>query len=159
MSDAKVQKEHDSHIESQILTNADVPLNVNGRDLRAKAPTDRDFTELNVWVKAQYLKTVKEAIDLLPPADQSGFRSDAMKTVIQVNWGNELGLPFINTPQGITKIAWMMLRANHSELTEEWILNSMKQAHNVKAVSEVFEHFNEFVGAVESSNTGGSGKN
>tara|TARA_B100000749_G_scaffold269534_1_gene248430 strand:+ start:8324 stop:8806 length:483 start_codon:yes stop_codon:yes gene_type:complete len=155
MSDIKVQKQSDQHVESQILTNADFPINLEGDEYLAKAPTDRDYVELDVWVKAQYLRMVKGAVDLLEPSERSEFMKEAMSTVAHVRWANDLGLSFINSPIGLAKIAFLMLRKNHPRLDEGWLGDAMKKAGNLTEVAKSFSHFNELAESIQESNEGG----
>lgn len=137
-----------------ILTNAKVPIFLDGKEYLAQCPKDRDFTELNEWIRSRYIKLARMSGIGLSRVDRDELLSVAIRTAMRVRWSDDDGLSVINTPEGIAKICYMMISA---AVPYENLCEMMNDPDNVNETIRLFDHFNAM--AVEAANTTeGNGK-
>lgn len=147
---AKLAREKDEEFkkdqeqrEAVILTNACVPMFLNGRELKARCPEDKDYTELNEWVKSRFIVLAREACKSLPPIDRREMLDIAIRAVMGVTWISEDGQRIVNSTDGIAYIAYVMLRDQNPDITYEWLQEACSREYNIEEVGRVFNYFNE----------------
>lgn len=137
--------------ESVILTNASIPIFLNGEEYKARCPEDKDYTELNEWLKGKFIKVAREACKDLPPIDRREMLEIAIKAAMGVTWVSDEGHSLVNSVDGIAYIAFIMLRSQNPTVTYEWLQEACSRDYNVEEVGRVFNYFNEQLEKLQSN--------
>lgn len=147
--------------EALILTNAPVPFYLNGRELKARCLSDRDYTALDEWVKSRFIRVARESCTGLDPDERREMLEIAIKSVAGMSWTYGEGAQIIYSKEGIAFIAYMMIKEDHPEISYEWLVEACSKDYNIEEVGRVFNHFNQQLDSLKSNGQAkkDSGKN
>lgn len=140
--------------EAVILTNASVPMWINGTELKARCPEDRSYVELDEWVKSKFILLARQACKNLPPIDRREMLDIAIKAVMGITWISEDGHKIVNSSDGIAFIAYILIRDQNPEITYEWLQEACTKEYNVEEVGRVFTYFNDQLEKIGSNGSG-----
>lgn len=127
--------------EDLILTNASVPIFLCGKEFKAKCPSDRDYTELNEWIRAQFIKIVRKACEDLTFSERRETIGIAVREVASMTWDSGEGAALVNSAEGVAYMAYLMLKDNHPKITHAELTEACKARHNQEEVGRVFDYF------------------
>jgi hypothetical protein len=106
--------------------------------------SDRDVTELDEWVRTQYIRTARQS--LTPDMDEADRKETigiALEAAAGLTWTSPRGIRMVNTPAGWTQITWRFLRRNHPEITIDRVQSLLLNPQNRQEAEQVLERINE----------------
>ena len=113
--------------------------------------TDRDYDELDNWVKEQIIESAVQGAKHLEPSIQKLVIDSAVAQASGASWLTPTGTKLIVTPRGIARMLWQSIKRNHSTITYKEILSAMFDERNMKD-SEVAKNVRSVTDKVAKAN-------
>ena len=101
--------------------------------------TDRDISELDEWVRAQYLKTVRESLRDADDDERAKEMTAASLTALGLSWMSGPGASMIATVDGMAKLVHQSVE---EDISYESLRKLMFSAENVNESRRVFREAN-----------------
>jgi len=150
------------------LFDAAIEFKVGDEVFYASMLTDRDFGDLDQWIKSKYINMAYEAADLaVEEASNDRERSSALnrrKEMIEtallsatsIGWGSDEGWNFMMTSEGMIRLGFQFCRKRHPTLKfKEFDKEARKDVD--KTVVEIDKIYGRFYPKrVKEENTGGT---
>jgi hypothetical protein len=94
------------------LQGAMAPLIISGKEFPAKTLTDRDYTEIDEYIKSEILAIAYSTMrqQELLPSERQEILSAAILAATKVSWYSSEGIYTMNTPKGMARLAWQMCK-------------------------------------------------
>lgn len=125
------------------LTAADVPLILDGKELHFSPFTDKDIAELDLWVRAEFIKTARASLEpAMSQLEREETLTVAMRAASGLSWMSGQGAQMMGTVTGMARLAYQGVKRNHPEITCEWLQKQLFDIKNVDAVRAAFEAAN-----------------
>lgn len=105
--------------------------------------TDKDQSELNQWVRAQYINNARLSL----PKDVSELEyrllmSTAMRDALCLTWSRLPGRNAFITPEGSARLAWQSIKRNQKDVTEDELLVCVNNAKFLFEFEKLFLQIN-----------------
>jgi len=128
------------------LTAASIQVVIRGATYRLSPLSDRDHSELGLWIKQHYLLMAREAIKgeenaevrqnvLLAAAEHASRLSLGSDEAIEILWKNV---------DGIAQFVWLSLRREHPDITKETVYEITSDP---EALEQIYEALDVLEGA------------
>lgn len=130
------------------LQGAGVPLFISGKEFSARTLTDRDYTEINEYIKSEVVNIAYNTIKQqdLVQYERQELLSAAILAATQVNWFTTEGTHIMNTPKGMARLAWQMIKFYHPRTSFKSLHDLFVTAdhiqENIDRVNQVFDQLN-----------------
>jgi hypothetical protein len=130
------------------LNGAAVPLilvNKSGEEvtLLITALTDKDMTELDEWVRSEYIKNARLS---LPANASTEERNETLALAFNQAFGltfiSGLGARMMGTVDGVSRLIWQGCRKEQPGITFEFVKSLMFDAKNVATSNETWKNLN-----------------
>lgn len=96
-----------------------VPITLNGEEYRFSPLTFGDIEELDNWVRHEYMRRVKSALDISTDVeDRRLAMTIAQAKLVDLTWLSGAGAKLISSLNGMLKIAQLSLMKHNPSLTE-----------------------------------------
>jgi hypothetical protein len=110
--------------------------------LQMKPLSDKDISEMDLWVRVRYIRTAREAAEGLTPDRYEQELRIAQMTAIQLSAFSGMGGKMIATVDGMARVIWQGIKDNHPEITEHRIRALMFSQRNLKEANAAFKMVN-----------------
>lgn len=133
------------------ISGAPYPIQISGKTYRARTLTDKDYDELNAWVRWKFTQESKDTIDkmTLMQEDRREMLSATMLAASQVTFNSIEGSRIANdTSEGFARVGWQMIHHYHPKLTIEQFTKSVCDedpsitSENLRQINEAFIYLN-----------------
>jgi hypothetical protein len=97
-------------------------MKIGGVSYRARTLTDKDYDELNAYVRATFIEESLKAIDdvLLTKEDRLELKKAALLAASNVTFNSTEGSRIINkSTAGVARLGWQMIHHYHSNISIE----------------------------------------
>lgn len=130
------------------LNGASVPLILISREnkeveLLISALTDKDMTELDEWVRSEYIKNARLS---LPANASTEERNETLALAFNQAFGltfiSGLGARMMGTVDGVARLIWQGCLKAQPNITFEFVKSLMFDAKNVKASNDGWKNLN-----------------
>lgn len=99
------------------LVDSFTPFQIGDQEFKAHILTDKDFGDLNQYIKCKYIENVKKNTETLDEDDQKEFRAIALEEVNEIVWGTKFGhLIIFQRLDGLLHLGHQMIRKAHPNL-------------------------------------------
>lgn len=99
------------------------PMTIGNVEYSASIFTDRDYGDLDNWIRATYISNSFKSAEQLEKSDDSediskGFeiRKFTLGEAPNVGWRTFEGINIMGTKEGILRIGWQMIRKRHPQV-------------------------------------------
>jgi hypothetical protein len=111
---------------------------LNGKEYNVKPLQDRQFEELNNWIRSEIIRTAESATIGLTQSRADRLLQSAIKAAATVSWNEPEGIEIIASARGMRKLAEIMLSSNYN-VSEEFLRTVTSSQENVNEVQKVFQ--------------------
>ena len=126
------------------ISGAGIPMSIGGTMFKARTLSDRDYDELNAWVRWRFLEDQKEAIDkmALIREDRQEMLTSAMLASSQVTFNSPEGSRIANSNiYSFARVGWQMIHHYHPQVSleefEAKVVGDESDAHKIKSMHEI----------------------
>lgn len=98
------------------LFDSGYPIKIGGEEFTASMLTDRDFGDIDNYIKAQYVNTAYMAAENLSVAERKELTTIALNNAANITWESREGNDLIFSREGIIRLGWQMCRKRHPNL-------------------------------------------
>lgn len=138
-----------------IVTAAPASVLLDGKEFRLHPLNDRDIEALNLWLRANHLRTVRASFDEdTSESEKNRIEVVAQRVAMDITWMHGQGAAMMASPVGLARILWQSTRRDHPDMTMDDFNKMMFNPANVNEVNAAFESLN---GNVATSGEGGNG--
>lgn len=115
----------------------------DGTELLMSPLSDRDIEELNEWVRAEFIKMVRNSLPTDCPNDKYQLEMTlAFSHAVTLSWMSGAGSKFMSTPNGIARLVYQSVLKRQPTITFEKVRELMYSPENIKRSTEIFEQLN-----------------
>ena len=110
------------------ISGAPIPMKIGETTYRARTLSDKDFDELNAWVRFKFLQEALDTISMLAVNEsrRAALEKNAILGSSSVTFNSSEGSRIINnTVEGIAKVGWQMIIHYHPGLKFEEFLKEV----------------------------------
>lgn len=119
------------------LTAASVPVTLGGEELLVNRLTDRDISELNEWVRAEFIKMARLSLSgITDKLEREETLRLAMSEAAGISWMSGRGAQMMATPDGLARIIWQGCKDNHPTFPYEFVRSLMMKPGAVQVVRD-----------------------
>ena len=104
--------------------------------------TDRDISELDLWVQTRYIRMARAAAADIPQDQQEREIEVAQRTAAGLTAFSGSGANMIATVDGMARVVWQSIRARHHDVTEERIKKLLFNPDNLAEANARFKAAN-----------------
>lgn len=101
------------------LVDGSFPMKIGEVTYNASMLTDRDYGDIDNWIKSMYIALATNASKMLGETEKKELRVLALGTAISMTWGTDEGLEIMTSLSGLLKLGHQMCRKRHPQLTYE----------------------------------------
>lgn len=103
-------------MEDNALFDSKLPIKIGGQELRCSYLTDRDYGDLDHYIKARYVQLAFKVANSghLSEEDQKEYKSIAVSNSLKIGWGTKEGIEIVWSEDGILHIGFQFIRKEHS---------------------------------------------
>ena len=124
------------------VTGAPAPITVGGRELRMSPLTDKEYEEVNNWLRAKVIKTARAAFtDDMTPAERSEILQAAILASRSLTFVNATEMFELDRLEVMARVLHQGVVRNHPDVTIEWLKDEFKK--NPDAMVEAIQVWSE----------------
>ena len=130
------------------LQGAGTPLIISEVEYQARTLTDRDYTEIDEYIKSEIVNIAYTAMrnNNLLPSDRQEMLSASLLAATKVNWFTDEGNHIMSSAKGMARLAWQMIKHFQPKLLFSKFLEEFKKTEylveNMQRTQQVFEDLN-----------------
>jgi len=125
------------------ITGATHPLHLGKHKFAASRLSDTDITELDIWVRNQYIHTVKSSFTPQTTQREREESLDiAFRTAATLSAFTGTGARILATVEGMTRLIWQTIKTNHPHVSEETLHQLLLDPENIEECNRVFKTLN-----------------
>lgn len=130
------------------LNGASIPLTLTNKqgddvELLLAPMTDRDMTELDEWVRAEFIRNARNSLgETATAAERQETLTLAMQQSFGLTFISGMGAKMMGTVDGIARLVWQGCKSNHDGLTFEFVKDLMFSQQNVAASNAAWKSLN-----------------
>ncbi len=139
-------------IDGAKLTAAAMPIEIGGNSWRMAPLTDKQFEEMNLWVRSQHVKLATVAAQGLDARTFDRVVGIALRESWEFRFDSDTGMAISNTLDGTVHLVWQSLRREQPALAEGTVRKALETGSlrdNVNNAIGLFVQLNR----VESKNS------
>jgi hypothetical protein len=141
--------------EDMILTQTPLMMELDGKEYKAKQLSDADYAELEEWLRQEYLRIVRSACSGSSPQERQEIIDIALTKMVNLSWMSHDALGILSSTNGRAKVAYLMVREHHPNVTIEQLRKTMTNPSNVINVTEAFNTQLDWMSAVAEESVSG----
>lgn len=105
---------------NQKLTAASMPLKIGSKTFQASPLSDKDLTELDNWVRADFIRTARKSLTPdMSTAEREETLSVAMRIAQTLCAFRGSGARQLASVDGMIRLVWQSVKHNHPNVTED----------------------------------------
>lgn len=131
----------DMEKETQILTDASLFITLDGNQYEVNAPSDKDYAELNNWLRALVLKRARDSSTEFAKVERDEVYDSAVRVCSTLFWDSPTGSQILNTNEGVAKLTQLFLRKKHPNFKLEELGKMLTNPVNIQEVKRAFDYF------------------
>lgn len=128
------------------LFNGSYPMKIGNEEFKASRLTDKDYADLDGYIKARYVADAQKAALLLGPEGREIVKlamAEVHNSETEVAWGTEIGGNILSSQDGVLHLGYQMILRRHPNVSFKQF---EKEAHkdligSVRAIDDAFGHF------------------
>jgi len=125
------------------LTGASAPLEIGDHEYQASPLTDKDISELDAWIQADYVKVARASLDEnSTKAEREETLAIAMRQAAGLSWMSGTGAKMIATVKGMARLTWQMIHRNHPKVTVAQLQSELFNPENLANAKRIFDKLN-----------------
>lgn len=139
------------------LVDGAFPIKVGGKEFQTCRLTDKDYADLDGYIKSRYLENAFKAADgITDEYTKKDAKSSALRDVVNVGWGTAVGNDIIWADDGIAHIGHRFIRKRQPQIDYEQFLSlfNKDKVESIKAVMTAWQFFNPVKEESGGSSTG-----
>lgn len=113
------------------VTAAPLEIELSGKKYLLSPMRDRDYGEFQRWVQSRIIQLAKDNLNGLSEDEKKFLLVHAYEKASNIKENSPETLRTIQTIEGAAKLAFIMMRKNHPELTEDRVLELFTDPENV----------------------------
>lgn len=98
------------------LTGGTMPFVVSEQTFKARPLTDRDYAELDEYVRAHIINTARKVAANLSEKERRELLAAAVLAATGLRWTSEEGAKVLNTLEGAAYLSWLMVKHSHKNV-------------------------------------------
>lgn len=95
------------------LFDAAFPIKIGKQELQASMLTDRDYGDLDLYLKARYIHLVRETAGELTEDERKEVMSTAVNNSLKIGWHTDEGIELLFREDGLLHLGYQMIRKRH----------------------------------------------
>lgn len=127
------------------LTGAGVPLAIAGQEFQMHSLSDKDFVELDEWIRQRMMKT---ALASLAGITDSTLRAEIIQNATiaasTATWLSGPGVKILSTVDGVSRMLWQSVKKGNPNVTHADLRSLCFDRDNVEEIVTTFNRINKF---------------
>lgn len=99
------------------LFDSSFPMQIGDKEYQASMLTDRDYGDLDNFIKSFYVDIAYRAAENYTPQKRKELVTIALNESINVDWESDVGNSIICSREGMLRVGWQMCLKRHPALT------------------------------------------
>lgn len=128
----------------------------NQRELWFSILTDKDYGDLDLYIKSRFIQLAEQNASLLSPLKRKEILSIAIKDSMQIGYDTDDGQEILWQNDGILHIGWISIRKRHPEMTFE-MFEQLAKRNIIRSITNILTAYKalNFVEDDDKSGVGG----
>lgn len=116
---------------------------VEERTFNLTPMSDRDMTELDNWLQAEYVRLARASLpDFCTPEERQETIQMAISKAMTLTFLSGEGAKIMGTVQGMARLIWTNLKRHHPDVSFEELKSYMYDPANIKEANETWRNLN-----------------
>jgi hypothetical protein len=104
--------------------------------------TDRDLEELDNWLRVRIIRLARRSTEGLSEKEATATMNQAFAFASKLSWTSDEGASLMATRDGVAKVLFQGIHANHPEVTEAQVYAALVEPGTVRAAMDVWRLLN-----------------
>ena len=115
---------------------------IAGRKFRMSPLKDRDYGEFEAWVQDRHVNLVKRNLEGLSDDERRHQLDRAFDRAAEIGIQSDEAMAAMCTIEGVGKLVWLSIRAEHPDVSEEEVVSLMTSPENIREALDEIDNVN-----------------